>query len=294
MSSNNNTKVGFEIFQLQQSSRYVCLIFGFILLLSGVIGNIFNMIIFFMNGYYNNNASSFYMLVRCFLDLNALLVGLVTRILSTGFSLDLAVMNRGWCKVRSGFLDINTQSTYTLLCLQSIDAFICSSPSVVLRQKSNIRIARYLVIGTICFWFIHELPYYFLQDLVITGGTPACVTKNTIFAQYRSYFIYLGVYTSIPIVIISIFGFLTVKHMRITAVKRSLTALIQQMIMMALFQIFAVLIFNGPYTAGQIYFISTANSVKSAYQRAQEQLVNSFFAIYGYGPYAVKDLFLIG
>jgi hypothetical protein len=73
---------------------------------------------FITNGNYKNNASSLSMLVRSFLDFNVLLVGLVTRILSTGFSLDLAVMNRAWCKARSGFLDINTQSTYTLLYLQ--------------------------------------------------------------------------------------------------------------------------------------------------------------------------------
>ena len=102
------------------------------------------------------------MLVRSFLDLNMLLVGLVTRILSTGFQIDPTSTSRAWCKIRPAFLDINAESTYTLLCLQSIDAFICSSPSVALRQKSNIRTARYLVFGFIFFWIIYGLPYYFL------------------------------------------------------------------------------------------------------------------------------------
>ena len=49
------------------------------------------------------------------------------------------------------------------------------------------------------------------------------------------------------------------------------------MIHMALFEIFAVLLFNGPYAIGQIYSISTANLAKDAYRQAQEQLVNTFF-----------------
>jgi hypothetical protein len=143
-------------------------------------------------------------------------------------------------------------------------------------------------VGTICFWFIHQLPYYFLQDLVITGGVPACVTTNTIFTQYRNYFIYLGLYTLIPVAVISTFGFLTVKHMRITAVKHSLTVFTRQMINMASFQVIAVLIFNGPYAVWQIYSMNTASVSKAAYQRAQEQLANTFFAVYDYGPYTVK------
>lgn len=249
MSSNNNTNNALEILQPQQGSRYVCLIFGFVLLISGITGNLFNILIFITTGNYQNNASSLYMFVRCFFDLNALVVGLGTRILTTGFSIDFTLMSRGWCKVRSGFIDINIQCTLTLICLQSIDAFICSSPSVALRQKSNIRTARYVVVGIICFWLLHALPTYLLQDLVITGSTLACITTNTIFAQYRGYFIYLGLYTTVPIIVISVFGFFTIKHMRIVAVKRSLTDFTRQMITMALFQILAVLLFNGPCTA---------------------------------------------
>ncbi|CAF0997516.1 unnamed protein product [Adineta steineri] len=55
---------------------------------------------------------------------------------------------------------------------------------------------------------------------------------------------------------------------------------------MALFQIFAVLVFNGPYAAWQIYTVITANIIKDTYRRAVEQLINLFIGTYGYGPYA--------
>ncbi|CAF1356015.1 unnamed protein product [Adineta steineri] len=286
MSSNNNTSITLAILQLQTASRYTTLILGFILLLGGVLGNILNIIVFFKFGNYKNNACSLYMFVRTFLDLSILLAGLATRILTTGFQVDFTLMNRIWCKTRLGFTNINCENTYTLICLQAIDAFMCSSPTAGIRQKSNIRIARYLVIGTLCFWCIHEIPYFFLQDLVIVGGTPMCIMTNTVYAQYRSYFTALCINTIIPIVVISIFGFLTVRHMKTISVTRTLSSLTRQTISMALFQIVAVLLFNGPNAAWLIYSAITTNVTKDTYRRAVEQLIASFAATYSYGPYA--------
>ncbi|CAF3847506.1 unnamed protein product [Adineta steineri] len=286
MSSNNNTSISLAILQLQSDFRYLNLILGFILLIGGVLGNILNIIVFIKVPNYKNNPCSLYMFIRTFLDLYILLVGVTTRILTTSFQMDFTVMNRIWCKARSGFIDISTQSTYTLICLQAIDAFICSSSSVVVRQKSNIRIARCLIIGTLCFWSIHEIPYFIFQDLVIVGVAPMCITTNTIYAQYRTYVFALGIISITPIIVISIFGFFTVRRMKTIGVTRTLSSLARQTISMALFQILAVLVFTSLFAASQIYSIITANIAKDSYRRAVEQLITSFIATYGYGPYA--------
>ncbi|CAF1301831.1 unnamed protein product [Adineta steineri] len=286
MSSNNNTSITLAIIQLQSAFRYPSLILGFILLIGGVLGNILNILVFMKVKNYKNNACSLYMFVRTFIDLYILLTGLTTRILATGFQIDFTLMNRIWCKTRLGLSNINSESTYTLICLQAIDAFMCSSPSAGVRQKSNIRIARYLVIGTLCFWCIHEIPYFIFQDLVIVGGTHMCIGTNTIYAQYRTYFTALCINTIIPIIVLSIFGFLTVRHMKTIAVTRTLSSLTRQTISMALFQIVAVLVFNGPNAAWLIYSAVTTNVVKDTYRRAVEQLIASFAATYSYGPYA--------
>ncbi|CAF0926734.1 unnamed protein product [Adineta steineri] len=286
MSSSNNTSITSAIIQLQSAFRYSSLILGFVLLIVGVLGDILNIIVFIKVRNYKHNACSLYMFVRTFIDLYILLAGLTTRMLATGFQMDFTLINRIWCKTRLGLSNINSESTYTLICLQAIDAFMCSSPSAGVRQKSNIRIARYLVIGTLCFWCIHEIPYFIFQDLVIVGGTPICITTNTIYAQYRSYFTALCINTIIPIIVVSIFGFLTVRHMKTIAVTRTLSSLTRQTISMALFQIFAVLVFNVPYAASLIYQVITANVVTDTYRRAVEQLIASFAATYSYGPYA--------
>ena len=119
-----------------------------------------------------------------------------------------------------------------------------------------------------------------------------CITTNTIFAQYRSYFVALCIVTIIPIIVVSIFGFFTVRHMKTISVTRSLSSLTRQTISMALFQIVAVLVFNGPNAASIIYSVATANVAKDTYRRAVEQPITSFIATYSYGPFAVTDLFL--
>ncbi|CAF0811252.1 unnamed protein product [Adineta steineri] len=286
MSSNNNTSISLAILQLQSGFRYSSLILGFTLLIGGVLGNILNIIVFIKTGNYKNNACSLYMFVRTFLDLYVLLAGLTTKILSAGFQIDFTLVNRIWCKTRFGIAEINSESTYILVCLQAIDAFICSSPSAVVRQKSNIRVARYLVIGSLSFCCIHEIPYFIFQDLVIVGGTPMCITTNTIYAQYHTYIFALGIITITPIIVISIFGFLTIRHMKTIAVTRTLSSLTKQTISMALFQIVAVLVFNSPYAASLIYSLITANVVKDSYRRAVEQPILSFIGTYSYGPFA--------
>ncbi|CAF1279528.1 unnamed protein product [Adineta steineri] len=286
MSSNNNTSITLAILQLQTAFRYPSLILGFTLLIGGVLGNILNIIAFIKVGNYKNNACSLYMFVRAFIDLYILLAGLATRILSTGFQMDLTLMNRVWCKTRFCIAEINSESTYILVCLQAVDAFICSSSSVIVRQKSSIRIARYLIVGTLCFCCVHEIPYFILQDLVISGGTPMCITTNAIYAQYHTYVFALGIITITPIIVISISEFFTIRHMKTISVTRTLSSLTKQTISMALFQIVAVLVFNSPYAASLIYSLITTNVVKDTYRRAVEQPITSFIATYSYSPFA--------
>ncbi|CAF0841644.1 unnamed protein product [Adineta steineri] len=55
---------------------------------------------------------------------------------------------------------------------------------------------------------------------------------------------------------------------------------------MAIFKIFAVLVFNSPYATWQIYTVATTNVVKDTYRQTVEQLISSFAGTYVFGPYA--------
>ncbi|CAF1119295.1 unnamed protein product [Adineta steineri] len=277
MSSNDTS-----IRQLQLATEYIAIAIGFPILIAGIIGNFLNILVFLTLGNYKTNASSFYMLAKSIFDLSALIFGLIGHILIQGFR-SSAMTSETWCRIRIPLLYISSLSSYTCLCLQSIDSFLCSSRNAVLRQQSTVQRGRYLILGFLFLWFCNECPYYFMQQLSIIPNW-RCQTTNTLYAQYRSYFTILTLSVIAPIVITSLFGYLSYRNLRLSNLNRQPTVsnFSRQMISMTLLAILIVVIFQLPYTIAQLYFTATANYSKSIYRQTQEQLANVFFFIYTY------------
>lgn len=208
-------------------------------------------------------------------------------ILNRGLRIDSMSTNLVWCKARIPLLYINAFGSFTCLCLQSIDTLLATSHSAYWRQKSNVQTARILIIGFLFLWIGHELPYFFLQDLI----NLKCASTNAAYTQYRTYFIAFGFFTVIPVSIVSIFGCLSYHHVQREFVQdrqHVSSRLTRQMASMALFQIINVLAFSIPFTVTQAYFLARANAVKDAYQQAQEQFAQLFFNILLAGLYVVR------
>lgn len=293
MSSINNTTT---ILSLTLLSQQLNIVLGFVILISGLVGNILNIIVFLSLGSFKTNACSFYILTRSLFDIVALFIGVGTRILSQGFHIDFTLSNQLWCKFRIPLLDIATLCSFSCLCFQSMDTFFGSSRSVFWRRQSNIKVARNLVIIFLCVWILLDLPYFFLQNLILNvrSGTYTCITTNGNYALFRSYFIVLGLYLAIPVMVISVFGFLTYRQFQKLSAheQRSLSALTKQMMRMVLFQIIIVLAFVTPNSLATIYFVTTASVIKSVYRLAQESVIQVVFNIYGYGALSVRKFIL--
>ncbi|CAF1369361.1 unnamed protein product [Rotaria sordida] len=281
MSSNDTS-----IVQLQLATRCIAFAVGFPVLIIGIVGNFTNIIVFLSFGNYKKNASSFYMLAKSFFDLNVLIIGLIGHIIIQGFR-SYAVTSESWCRFRIPLLYINSLCSYTCVCLQSIDLFLCSSQNPILRQQSTIQRAHYLVIGFLFIWICNESPYYFMKQVNLIPNW-RCQTTNTIYSQYRSYFTILVLSNIIPILIIGLFGYFSYQNMHRLNInqRRTLSIFNRQTIRMALFAISIVLVFQVPYTIAQIYFTATVNITKNIYRQTQEQLANVFFFIYAYNTNA--------
>jgi hypothetical protein len=227
------------------------------------------------------------MLAKSVFDLNAIIVGLIGHIIIQGFRSN-SLTSENWCKFRIPLLYINSLCSFTCLCLQSIDSYMSSSRNANIRRRSTIVNARYLVIGFIFVWICNECPYYFMSPANIVPNW-RCQTTNTVYAQYRSYFTILVLSIIVPIVIISLFGYLTYRNLHTLDIneRHRLSALTKQTTKMALYEIGIVLLFECPYGIAQLYFISSSTVVKSIYQQTQEQFANVFFFIYAYCANAV-------
>lgn len=295
MSSSNTSIPLFssDVVQLEMLKRSIVIIFGLIILISGLWGNILNIIIFGNLSYYKENPCSLYIFARSIVDLFVLLIGLGTRVLGEGFQIDFTIKNDIWCRMRVPLIYINTLCSYTFLCFQSIDIYLITSKSISLRQKSHIKTARRLIYLTILIWIIEEIPYFFYQKLEFNSQDNQfrCLTKNFHYFQYRVYFIYLLLTTVFPVIIIVVFDLLTYRHLRIHFNENrpnSLSILTKQMTRMTLFHLISLFLFQAPFAVSQSYFLTRSITSNLIYE-AQQRLIQQFFNVLGYGIYSVSE-----
>ncbi|CAF0979929.1 unnamed protein product [Rotaria sp. Silwood1] len=117
-----------------------------------------------------------------------------------------------------------------------------------------------------------------------------CITVNTVYAKYRTYFIYLVLTTIVPLIIIIGFDLLTYRYLHVYSIqqrRRLLSVITRQMTTMTLFHIAPVIIFQAPFAISQCYFLTVGIS-KDPVRGAQEQIVQQFFNVLGYGIYATS------
>ncbi|CAF3846838.1 unnamed protein product [Adineta steineri] len=201
---------------------------------------------------------------------------------------DFTLSSQVWCKLRTVILNTISLSSFTIICLQSLDIFFCTSRSIVMRQKSSVKWARLLLVACGLVWIVHEISTMIFQDLVKAGSTYSCINTNTIYASYRSYFVVPILTVTIPMLMISILAFHIYRHLHVLTQgeQRSFSILTKQLTKMALFQIGSVLLFQAPYGISSIYSLATTYVAKTTYRQAQEKLISNFFGIYVYGIYA--------
>lgn len=291
MSTNNSITPQSINAQAQILSQNLSRSLGFILLICGTIGDCFNILVFLTVGHYKQNSCSQYMLVGSFFDLLFLLIGLITRTFSQGFGMDFTLTNAVWCKMRSSLLDILSFSSFTCVCLQSMDVYFITSRSAVMRQRSNIKTARYLLIGFVLFWIAHEIPSFVFQNLIFTNGSPSCTNTNAIYTSYHTYGATLVLSICGPITVISFFAYHIYLHLHSMTAgdQHILTTVGRQMTKMSLYRISMFLLFQFPFGVATAYFTATTNLVKSPERQLQDKLTQAFFNIYVYGIYSVRN-----
>jgi hypothetical protein len=93
--------------------------------------------------------------------------------------------------------------------------------------------------------------------------------------------------------VISFFAFHIYQHLRsVTLGERHVIPVFsKQMTRMALLQIGVVLLFQFPYGVATAYFTGTTNLAKNPDRRLQDKLTQTFFNVYVYGLYAVRNTY---
>ncbi|CAF3749327.1 unnamed protein product [Rotaria sp. Silwood1] len=265
-------------------SRQLHIYCGLSILILGVIGGIFNFIIFTTLKTFRETTCAFYLAIVSIVNIGQLLTALFVRVLSEGFNTDIRSIS--WvCKVQITMAGWCNAVSFTELCLTTIDQYVSMSKY---RHFSNLRSAQRNILLTCIFWSIYCICFLIYWDT--TFGT--CTVINSNFAIYVTRFQYPILFGFLPLSTMITFSLLAFYSAR-TLVSRQVNIVRlsrdRQLTAMTLVHVLFVVITTLPHV---IYFTYLLNQIsKDPEQVARNNLIFSITVLIDYSSYTVSILF---
>jgi hypothetical protein len=221
-----------------------------------------------------------------------LFTGLLTYIMINGFAINWPNMSLFYCKFRPFNVQLLLLTSFSCMCLATIDQFFATCSDPRWRTWNNIKVARYILIGIGITWILHGIPFliYFNQILSSITGKVSCIVTNVIFQNYYTIFHLTVLTTFLPIIIMIIFGILAYRNVQqlayrtVPLVRRELD---KQLTVMVLVQVFCDIIAIVPSAILNIfnYIVGTPTDPIIA---AQLSLCSNLFVIMYYFHFVVN------
>ena len=237
--------------------------FGVPILIIGVIGGVLNIIVFLSLKTFGQSACTFYLTIMSFVNIGQLIANLLSRIMMTGWGLHFTDSSPVYCKFRYYYLQVCGLTSYSCMCLATIDQFLATSRRHQWQQFLTIRRARFSSMLFCLVWLLHGIPaiIFFYPVASPRTGTISCSFTNEIFQKYYTYFYTLTLMGLIPTSITVLFGCLAYRNVRqipYRAVPLARRELDKQLTSMVLVQVVYNFIVMAPYISVQI-ILYTAN-----------------------------------
>ena len=263
-------------------SQQIQLYFGMFIVIMGVIGNLFNIIIFLTLQTFRETSSGFYLIIISIINIGQILIVLFIRVVSEGFKTHI----RGipWiCKFQLSTAIWCHLVSLTTLCLATIDQCISMSKY---RQYSNQRVARRAIIFTCLIYVIVWI--FNLLNWDAPSGT--CIIINPEFRKYSSYFQYPILMGLLPLSVMTIFSSLAFYKIRtITTQQMHIIRLSheRQLTVMTLCHAVFVVVATLPFVITFVYM--TIHTVTDTEDKARINLIYTIVVLINYSSFAVSS-----
>jgi hypothetical protein len=276
------------VFAGQQATRYM----GIPILVGGVLGGLLNAIVFLSLQTFRQSSCVFYLTIMSIVDIGQLLSGSFSRIMITGFGIDWTHSSLFYCKIRLCLIQTSSLISNTCLCLAILDQYFATCSHPRWQRWSNIKLAHYLTAVLSLVWILHDVPYFIYLNHFTSPNTgeTTCITTNSIFLQYRTYFSIPVLVGILPVFITILFGILayrnvrTIAHRTIPLVRRELD---KQLTVMVLSQVLINSCFSLPYVIMNVFTTYTTFTNDSVIL-AKLQLTTSITILFNYLSSAVS------
>ncbi|CAF0727970.1 unnamed protein product [Adineta steineri] len=271
------------ISSLNFASQQVVIYVGFFIFIGGVIGNPLTLLVFLSLRTFRESSCAFYLIAMSTINICHLFTGTFTYIMINGFKINWLNMSIIYCKFRAFYVQFCVLTSFSCMCLAIIDQFMATCSNPRWHQWNNIKLARYILAGTIICWILHGIPFILYYGYTVSSitGLPNCVVINAIFQKYINFFhscILIGV---LPMTIIILFGILSYRNIQqiayrtIPLVRRELD---KQLTVMVLVQVIFDVIAVSPLVIQSI-FRAVYNTPNDPLISAQLNLLGSVTTI---------------
>jgi hypothetical protein len=285
MSATIDSKINFDI-------QEIFIYLGIPVFITGVLGGISNIIVFLSLKTFRQSSCAFFLTIMSFVNIGQLLTSLFSRIMISGFNIDWTASSLAFFKFRNYCLQVCALTSYTCMCLATIDQFLSTSLRPQWQQFFNIKRAYVLCMLFLITWLLHGIPtliWYNLSSSPITGSI-TCMIVNPFFQKYITYG-YLLILTGIlPIFMTVLFGSLAYWNVRqipyrtIPLVRRELDKQLTSMVLVqVVFNIFVIV----PYII-VLSLLYTLDFSSKAISLSKFDLSYAFFGMTYYLYFAVS------
>jgi hypothetical protein len=262
-----------------------------LIFISGLIGNINNILVFTCVKIFRRHQSAFYLITISICDSCLLIIALPFRFTELAFDYDTTRSSVIWCKVKAMMSYTLTLISFSAICFAAIDQYLSTNYHSWLKQLSTLKLAHRLIYNCIVIWVIYDSIFLIFFDLQSTAG---CTIYNVNFSRFYSFFHYVILNGIIPIFISSMFSLLAylnvrrIIQLRMTVVRRKLD---KQLTAMVLAKVAFLVVTILPSIVFRIYVLNVIVNSNDSLRIAIHQLISNIAYALFYVNSAVCNFF---
>jgi hypothetical protein len=252
---------------------FISVYIGYFLVITGLIGNIMNILVFTQLKLFRENQSAFYLTVASIVDCCQLIFTTATRVTTTAFGFDLTQTSISWCKLRIYFAQFAGITSTITVCFAAFDQYLSTSHDNQLRQMSTFKSAQRLVGILIIFAALYSITFPVFYEIRSTSG---CSIYNSVFNYYYS-FVHLCILLGlVPVIISSLFSLFAYQNVR-CIVRRQMPIvrrrLDRQLTAMILLRVALLILTTLPYVSVRMYRILNPVDQNNTFAVTMDQLI---------------------
>jgi hypothetical protein len=179
----------------------------------GIIGNFLNVLVLAQRPL-RSNPSAVFFITTSIAGLVAIVSGLTSRMMS-GFAVDLTLTVNWICVIRNYVLYSARTVALWMIALAAIDRWFSSNVDVNLRQMSKMKNAQRSILVVLIFACLINGPIIYCYKADVTGALRGCY-GSTYVCSVLTDLIYAVITTVLPLLLMVIFGLLTIRNVRHT------------------------------------------------------------------------------